>query len=63
MRLASPLRSSPATIRVIVGGFTCSAAASCPGVIGPPNTSTDNAESRAGPSPVAKSCFLTRRNR
>jgi hypothetical protein len=58
-----PLRFKPATTRLMVGGFTCSAAASRPSVVGPPNTSTDKAESRAGPSPVAVSCLRTRRSK
>jgi len=46
-RSARRLFSSPVTMRLMVGGFTCSAAASWPSVIGPPKTSTDSA--RAGP--------------
>src|ERR1700676_4366552 len=57
------LRAKPPTIRLIVGGFTCSAAASSPRVFGPPKTSTDSAERRAGPSPVRTSCLRTRRSR
>ena len=35
----------------MLGGRTCSAAARAPSDRGPPNTSTDNAESCAGPEP------------
>ena len=45
------------------GRLTCSAAASSPSVFVPPNTSTESAERRAGPSPVATSCLRTRRSR
>lgn len=57
------LRARPATMRLIVGGLTCSAAASSPSVFAPPKTSTERAERRAGPSPVEISSLRTRRSR
>ena len=45
-RATKPSRSSPSTSRVIVGGSTCSACASSPIRIGPPNTSTDRRQTR-----------------
>lgn len=38
--------------RAIVGGFTCSALASCASEVGPPNTSTDSAEARGPDKPI-----------
>jgi len=59
----NPSRFKPATIRLIVGAFTCSTTASCPRAIGPPNTSTDRADNRAGPCPALVSCCRAWRNR
>ena len=42
---------------VIVGGCTCSICASSVNLMGPANTRTDKADSRAGPTPVRASSF------
>jgi hypothetical protein len=47
----------------MVGGFTCSAAASVPIVIGPAKASTDSADSCAPVTPEAASSLRTKRNR
>ncbi len=62
-RDTSPSRSSAAMMRVMVGGRTCSAAASSVSVNGPPKTTTDSADSRGAGSPLAASSRLTRRRR
>ena len=51
-RAARPSPTSPSTIRVMVGPLTSSVRASWPRVHGPPNTSTESADSRAGVSPT-----------
>lgn len=62
-RRTSPERWSPATIRLMVGGRTCSASASSPSDLGSPNTSTESAESCAGPMPLSRSRTRSRRRR
>src|SRR4029077_2979310 len=63
-RLTRPARTSPATMRLIVGGRTCSASASSPSDRrAPPTTRTDRAESCAGPPPLSRSRTRSRRNR
>lgn len=54
---------APATTFVIVGAFTCSIRASSVSRIGPANTRTDSADSRAGPTPLCTSSFRTPRRR
>jgi len=55
--------SRPVTIRVIVGGLTCSARARAPSVRGPPKTTTERAESRGAESPLASSSFRSCRSK
>ena len=55
--------SSPATMRLIVGGLTCSASASSASDFAPPNTSTDSADNCAGPIPLSRSRTRNRRSR
>ncbi len=62
-RRTSPSRSRPSTNRVIVGADTPSAAASAPIPSGPPNTTTESADSRGGETPRASSSVRRRRNR
>src|SRR5687767_13317502 len=45
----------------MVGGFTCSAAASCPRVSGPPKTTTESADNRGEVIPIASSSRRSRR--
>jgi len=59
----SPCCASASTIRVIVGGRTCSAAARSPSVTGPANTTTDSADSRGAFNPLAASSRRNLRNR
>jgi hypothetical protein len=61
--LANRERFSPATMRLMVGALTCSAAASCPSAMGPPNTRTESAESCAGPMRARTSCLRAWRSR
>ena len=48
---------------LIVGGRTCSASANSFNERGPPNTSTESAESCAGPIPELRSCARTLRSK
>jgi len=61
--LTSPCSSNAFTIRVIVGGRTCSASASSPSVTGPANTITDSADSRGEFIPLAPSALRTLRSK
>ncbi len=61
--LTNPCTSNAFTIRVIVGGRTCSASANSPSVIGPANTITDNADSRAEFNPLDPSTLRTLRSK
>ena len=45
IRAINPSASSSRTVRVMLGGRTCSAAARSPRAIGPPNTTTESADS------------------
>src|SRR5688572_22707031 len=47
----------------MVGAATCSTSASSPGDFGPPNTSTDSTDARAGVSAMSGSSRRTRRSR
>jgi hypothetical protein len=61
---ASRWRTRPSTIRLIVGGLTCSASASSPIVLGPMKVKIDRAESWAGPTPdLTSSARRTRSTR
>lgn len=62
-RSASPARSRPSTIRVIVGLATCSDFASSAIVLSPPKTRTESAESCPGGTPSAASTVRARRTR
>ena len=55
LRLTRPWRSRSLTRREIVGGRTCSAAASSPIVTGPPKTMTERADRRGAERPEALS--------
>jgi len=63
-RRTRPARTRLATMRLMVGGRTCSASASSPNDRGPPpSTSTDSADSCAGPMPLSRSRTRSRRSR
>ncbi len=58
-RSANRWRTRPSTIRLMVGGFTRSASASSPIVLGPMNTRIESADSWAGPIPALTSSART----
>jgi hypothetical protein len=62
-RRTKPACSRPATMRLIVGGRTCSASASSLSDLGPPKTKTESADSCAGPTPLSRSRARSRRKR
>ncbi len=62
-RVTNPSSSSASTNRVMVGGRTCSAAASSRSVSGPEDTITDKADRRGAVIPVVSSFRRSRRNR
>ncbi len=61
--VTSPCSASASTMRVIVGGRTCSAVARSPSATGPANTITDKADKRGAVNPLAASSRRSLRNR